>query len=104
MGWQCLDYGRVTFVEREWSFCFYDFVEAVEDAIVDGVGFALSLESDLDDFEGLHDEYLWPSCVEGGVPVTMPLKKAKNLSQSPISLLTILINQMSYLMSLINIQ
>lgn len=49
---------RVTFVEREWAFGFNDFAEAVEDAVVDWVGFALSLESDFDDFEGLHDEYL----------------------------------------------
>ena len=77
---------RVTFVEREWAFIFYDFVKAVEDAIVDGIGFALSLESNFDDFEGLHDEYLWPTYMGGEIPVTMPLKKAKNLSQSPISL------------------
>ena len=75
-----LGYRGATFEESERTLIFYDFSEAINYSAILWCLFRLCLQSDFDNFEGLHDENLWPSWVRKGIPATIPLKKATNLS------------------------
>jgi hypothetical protein len=48
----------LTFVQSKWTLVFNDFSKTVDDAIINfGINW-LGLQSDFDDFEGLHDKDL----------------------------------------------
>lgn len=57
-------YFRNTFVECEESFIFDDFHKTIGNAVVHFISGRLGLQSDLDDFEGLHDEDLGPAWIK----------------------------------------
>lgn len=44
----------------------------------------MGLESDFNDFKGLHNHHLRPPCIDNQVPATMPLKKDVNLSKNAV--------------------
>ena len=75
-----LGYKGATFEESKRTLVFYNFCEAIDYSTILGCFFRLGLQSDFDNFEGLHDEDLGPAWVRGGVPATIPLMKATALS------------------------
>jgi len=81
------NYLMITFVKCEESFISYDFLKTVSNTIIHFVCSWLSLKSDFDDFERLHDENLRPACIRRRVPATIPLKKAKKRSAKLMKLI-----------------
>lgn len=82
-----LTYQNVTFVKGKWALIFDNFGETIYDTLVLGILLILGLESDLNDFKGLHDSDLGPAFVKRVLPVTMPFNREIAKLYHPLAIL-----------------